>query len=551
MQARTFTYALLLTFVLIAFLGVWAPLAMHIPAWSDESSHMSVGKGLLMTGEPRVFDFDQGKLTEYRYTRALAISYLTKWFYQIGGESILVARLMPLLFTLLTFVVYVWYRRARHKISLEHILIAGVLFFLQSMVLEKSLYVRYYAPLAFLFMISLIMLWEGMQSYAQRKFLRAMGMWVFGAGLLILPTLDTWHIQHIPMFFLAFVLLFFGHNDARRIASLSSIARHPWRVVSFLLGMIIVAPFLTILFNFLLVNVRFGLRRMDVSFSTYWDNAAGLVRYLLAVNVSVLGLRALLRGKWGFDVWLFLTGLLSGFAFGLFNPHGFNFYSRFFYVPVVLIVLGFSGIIASSISRPRLRYTLLGLYVVLNVLLSFTTFYYDRSTIKKAVTWLNANQEQTDVLLTFYSELGLNGGDLLMYKAHPIIEVNQDSAPIDALINLLEEHKQGTVFLLYSHHYQLRDTLYRWTTGTDRDPPNNLFRYLISAHAGGEEVLPAMRGSGLKRYRADELRTVLVDLKHRGFPAPPYRYLSWHYQLLSRVLTSLDIEKPVKAFFGR
>lgn len=551
MQVRTCSRALVLTFVLIVFLGIWAPLAIHIPAWSDESFHMSVGKGLLMTGEPRVFDFDQGKLSEYRYTRALAISYLTKWFYQIGGESILVSRLMPLLFTLLTFVVYVWYRRVRHKITFQHILIAGILFFFQSMVLEKSLYVRYYAPLAFLFMISLIMLWEGMQRYAQRNFFQAMGMWALSASILILPTLDTWHIQHIPMFFLAFALLFFGRKDARRVALFSSIARHPWRVAACVLGIVIIAPFFTILFNFLLVNVRFGLRRMDVSFSTYWDNVAGLVRYLWALNVSVLGLRALFRGRWDFDVWLFLTGILSGFAFGLFNPHSFNFYSRFFYVPVVLTVLGSSGIIISSVVRPRLRYTLLGLYIVLNILLSFTTFYYDRSTIKKAVTWLNANQQQNDVLLTFYSELGLNGGDKLMYKAHPIMAVSQASTSIDALIDLVEEHKEGTVFLLYSHHYQFRDTLYRWTTGTDRDPPNNLFRYLISTHAGGEEVLPGMRGSGLKRYRAEELRTVLINLKHRGFPAPPYRYLSWHYQLLFRVLMSLDIEKPVKAFLGR
>ncbi|MDO8571538.1 MAG: hypothetical protein Q7R79_02575, partial [bacterium] len=87
--------------------------------------------------------------------------------------------------------------------------------------------------------------------------------------------------------------------------------------------------------------------------------------------------------------------------------------------------------------------------------------------------------------------------------------------------------------------------------GTDRAPPNNLFRYLISAHAGGEEVLPGMRGSGLKRYRANELRSALVDLKRDGFPSPPYRYLSWHYQLLFRVFTILDIEKQVKSFFGR
>ena len=138
-----------------------------------------------------------------------------------------------------------------------------------------------------------------------------------------------------------------------------------------------------------------------------------------------------------------------------------------------------------------------------------------------------------------------------MYKTHPIIAVSQDVTSIDALIGLVEGHKQATVFLLYSHHYQFRDTLYRWTTGTDRDPPNNLFRYLISAHAGGEEVLLGMRGSGLKRYRAEELRAALINLKREGFPLPPYRYLSWHYQLLSRVLMSLDIEKPVKAFFGR
>ena len=189
MQVRNSSYALLLTFVLVIFLGVWFPLAKYIPAWSDESSHMSVGKGLLMTGEPVPFDFDQGKLTEYSYTRALAISYLTKWFYQIGGESLLVARLMPLFFTLLTFATYVWYRRARHKISGEHILIAGILFFLQSMVFEKSMYVRYYAPLAFLFMISLIMLWEGMQSYERKRFVRATGMWALSAGFLVLPTL--------------------------------------------------------------------------------------------------------------------------------------------------------------------------------------------------------------------------------------------------------------------------------------------------------------------------------------------------------------------------
>lgn len=140
MQIKSFNKSLLaISVVLFAFVGIWYVLATNLAAWSDEIYHMAAGKGLLLTGRPFSWNFEQGELTDGLYIRGLLISHSVKFAYRILGETILSARFIPLGFTLLTFLLFAGYILKRHKSSLEHICLVGILFSLFTRNLIKKI----------------------------------------------------------------------------------------------------------------------------------------------------------------------------------------------------------------------------------------------------------------------------------------------------------------------------------------------------------------------------------------------------------------------------
>jgi hypothetical protein len=286
--------------------------------------------------------------------------------------------------------------------------------------------------------------------------------------------------------------------------------------------LVITAPLVVVINNYWVANLRIGTRLIGSSFVTYWDNLAGLLRFGWALNVCFLAIFMPLMGKRklerDFGTWLFLVGIVSGLIIGLYNPHTFIFWSRFFYVSVVLAVLGFSGILLKLIPDKGRRYQLLAIYLLLNILLSFSTFYFDRSNIRRPIDWLNHNLGPNDILLVFSPELELHGGKSLVKRAHPL-NPSQDPKDIRRLIALVNRKDVKTVYFLYTaHHEAFREKLYVLTTGDmERQPPADLFRYL-SKRMPGEQVMSGLRGCGLKRYKKEVLVAGLRDLLKNGYP---------------------------------
>ena len=125
---------LLIVGVFMVFLLSWVGLAQYLPGWGDEITHMETGKGLALTGNFTPWSYDEGKLAGNIYTRAMIITYMAKWAYQIAGDSFVAFRSISLIFTLILFLTYVWYMNKRQGLTVEQLALAVVLFFIQSFV---------------------------------------------------------------------------------------------------------------------------------------------------------------------------------------------------------------------------------------------------------------------------------------------------------------------------------------------------------------------------------------------------------------------------------
>lgn len=507
------------------FAAAWYLLAANLTPWSDETTHLAVGKCLLEDGTYRCWDFDAGKVLRgfYKddlYIRAKIVSYLTKIAYQAFGVSALAAKTVPLACTMLLFAVYAVYMRKRHNATPGHLSIAAVFFFAQSLVLEQSMYVRVYAPLALLQLIGLIAYWEGSNSFFEKKVFRASALWAVSLVTLAIPTIDTWQYLQLPIFALAVLLDVAGRSKG----FMERLERNRPRLVRLAIACIILAPCVTITLAALISRFPAGNRVLGFTFFTYWDNIAGLARYLWAINICCIGLagRSAPERSSGlvFGRWLFLTGILSGLLLGLYEPHNCIFYSRFFYASTVFTVLGFAGLIGTLVPDARARNRLIAVYVIANLLLSSAVFYYDRSNIKAPITWLRQHLKSDDVLIVFTSYLGLNGGEMLAERAYEI-SPSRDFNDVRKLMDRIKASPGENVYFLYTDHYENRNVLYAWTTGQDRNPPSDLFRYLKSGLAG-EKVMAGLRGCGLIRYDKTALLAALQGLLVKGYP-PEYK----------------------------
>jgi hypothetical protein len=514
---------LALILIVVLFLGVWYLLASNLTAWSDEIGHMATAKGLMETGTFARWDFDKGENSGGYATRGKIISYLTMVAYRVGGFSFLSSRMVPLIFTLLTFATFALYIKIRQKAGIKEMVLAGIFFLGQSMVLEKSLYVRTYAPLGFLMILTMITLWEGIKKIESKKYTVSAALLIVSLVLIAIPTIDTWQYQQFITIIFAIAVYYSAKNE-----NILNYIRNNKKLLLIMVPLVLItAPLFVVIANLIVARLPIGNRLIGSSFSTYWDNIAGLVRYGWALNICFIGMFIPIFGKkhvdWDFNSWLFLSGILSGLFIGLYDPHNFIFWSRFFYVPVVLTVLGFSGMLSKLIENKNGRNQLIILYLLLNMALSFTTFYYDRSNIRKPITWLNGNLGTQDVLLVFSAELGLHGGEKLTKYAYPI-RPSQDPEDIRKLIKIIDRPNVKDIYFLYTdHHAAFREKLYIMTTGDEwRQPPADPFRYLRSC-VPGKQVMEGLRGCGLIRYKKDVLVADLRNLLKNGYQRPYIR----------------------------
>jgi len=545
--------------IAIGFIASWYWLADSLPAWSDEIAHLATAKGILLTGEPFTVLFDQcARLTDDQYHRGLEISRMTAWSYDLWGESLVAARSIPLIFTMATWLLYVVYTRWRGYSSGKQIFIMTVLFFGQSMVLEKALYVRIYAPLLFFLLLSLIAVWESYNSWSNRKFLWACG-WL-AVALLSLAFTRNWHLIQFAIIGLSVILLWLTAYytpaiDLLRkswawVASLPAGRKYPAIaiLVLFFAGSITLAPRLVDLFGSEIVGLQvsfsFGRGYISPVFLIPWDNIAGLIRFLLVINVLIIYWWKVDRTRQGerdFNSWLLSTGILSGILVAVLMNHNFVFWSRFFYPSVGLVVLGASAKL-SAVPNTYALASVIGIYLVINAAVSASTFHLDRSNIQEGISWLQTNTGQQDAVLTYNAQLSIHGGSDLCDRAFSIngrqeavenpedlenVTIDRDafgylrsgggSDPFiegDALSQFLDDNPDSEVYFLYTDAHRFRNDLYRWTTTKNRKNDHNLFE-LLKNGAVGEDVISGLRGSGLKRIDRTKLTEALAI---RNFP---------------------------------
>lgn len=513
-------YVCLIMAIIALFLCVWFFSARSFSGWGDEITHFGTAKGLAETGQYRMWSFDQGQLSSINYTRGLVITYLSSLSYKIADLSRLAFRVVPLIFVLLTFLTLALYIRLRHHASWKVLAYAAVFFFGQVFVFEQSVYVRVYAPLGWLMVGGLILYWEAYLQFQKRRMILGCVL-LGGSGLtLVLPTLDHWQMGHFAIYFLAICLSF------PQIAGLMIKIDQRFGVK--------VKIFLGICLVFFALFVALGLdyamgywvidakqRLMGRSFVTYWDNLAGITRYILALNVCILGfswvMQDLRKNKTlDFYSWSFLTGIVSGILIGLFNPHNHIFYSRFFYVSILLVAIGFPQmLLRMNFSKNTLQW-ILSIFLVLNMGLFVINVYWERSNIRVPITWLKKNLKQNDLLIVFTTHLELHGGESLIKHAYAI-SPSQEPNNTQQLINRIELSASEDIYYLYTDEYEFRDHLYLWTMGDDRSPPNDLFRYL-KERIPSQTVMPGLRTCGLVKFKKTDLIMSLQELLRDGYP---------------------------------
>ncbi|MFH1428726.1 MAG: hypothetical protein ABIH39_03175, partial [Candidatus Margulisiibacteriota bacterium] len=189
------------------------------------------------------------------------------------------------------------------------------------------------------------------------------------------------------------------------------------------------------------------------------------------------------------------------------------------------------------------------LYILFNVLLSFTTFYYDRSNIKQPIEWLTKNIKQNDILFTFSSELELHGGKELVGKAY-LIFPTRATENIKEVLKIVDKDNIGDIYYIYTHHYQFKNKLYKSTTGINRTPATDLYRYIRDV-IPGEKVISDLRGCGLNKYKKAEMVTGLQKLLKDGYPKPEHKYLSIHFRAVVKVLDVIGGRERIAAYLNK
>ncbi len=549
--------------VLSVFLCAWFWLANYLPAESD-SDQLSESKALYLTGKFGTYDFDTGRLSQGFEGRSLSIKRLISFFYAIhpqGVKELMWFRLIPLFFTLLTFVLIVVYGFFRLRLSFNSLIYMSVFFLAQSMIVEAALYVRYYPALLFCMVAALICYWEGKHFFLEGRKTTSIILFLIGAALLGITIIDHWQLEHIPLMVLAIILSSRKVFDG--VVQFLYVGKR--RLVLIILCLLLFCPFIVIVLDELLSYLIFGNYLMGVIFVTYWDNMMGLLRSAIALGPCLIGMFiAVLKGKdrinFGIGWWLYFTGILTVIFLGLLANHNYIFYSRYFYLPVSLTIIGFAFAFEEVIRSAALKKTVLIVYLLANIFLSFIVFYFERNNMDQAISWLKDNIKEEDLVITYGPILELNGGKWLEDRAYNIANMDNCHGCVNMLNNFLDgkkdqniilakaasnnnelertielaaflnQHPNGKIYYLFSNGGEFRENLYKWTTGEDRTIPDQLIYYL-DERIPHENPFHHLHGVGLDLLDHKALVNGLNELIKKGFPKRD-RPLSIHKRFL-------------------
>jgi hypothetical protein len=519
--------------VVVAFGITWYRISAVTPPWGDEPRNLLVAKSLAITGEPVLWDYSNGLPINIHYTRGMAITYPLVFLYKHGLIQLIWARAVPLAYVLLTLFFWIGYLCYKKQLNATGVALLTIFFLGQPMVFEQSAFVRMYAPLGFVFSIVLVCLWGLKEAWKKRQGWIFAGLAAFCLLGLWVPKADSWQGEHIPLFLLALAML----NSYVWRACVFLIRRPVWALVVFI-ALLWLGPIIVIVINtwipFIVKGFGISISRM---YCTYWDNIGGLIRFFLAVNIMWWGLCWIFRSpdQRNFFSWLYLSGLLGGIFLGLFTPPQHIFFSRYFYLSIIAVTVGFAGMCVEKSPEPWVKRALIAGYLLTSILFTFVNFHFERSNLPEAVRWLKKNMGQKDVLLYYNHFYGLNDGEELAGDhVYPIKDRN-----IDKAIEFVSMPGIEHVYFLMNDNYKFRNILYKKTTGHDRWAVINPIADYLNSDVSGEEVLDSLWGCDLKRFEPQQVAVALTKLKENQLPRMPPWQLNFYQENVLRFMMKI------------
>ncbi|MBF0619469.1 MAG: hypothetical protein HQL19_04820 [Candidatus Omnitrophica bacterium] len=505
--------------IALLFLGIWFWLASSLSPFMDEPEHLGLGQRFA-TEHIKFWEIGRAQDLIIKETgrgpRGLVVTYLCSLACPLNNNTVLLSRLIPLFFVLLTFAAIIVYYRKQKILTASVLLTSTILFFGSFIVLDQALYIRPYALLGAIMMVVFILYWEGLLALRQQRIRNAVWLWLASLMLFSVTIADGWQYQQIPIMALGIGLSLIMF-DQRFLPTIEWLRKH---AVWFWLLILIIAPVFTIIINV----VPIPLKGVPIVrwFATYWDNIISGTRFLLTMNIAILaiGYASDQKKPVSFARWMLITGFFSGIYCTLFNPSNQVIFPRYAYLPALMMLAGFAVILTDLFPKATVRRCLLAIYLLINLMLSVVNFYYERNNIAVAIRWLNTHLTQQDILLSFRPLLEYNHGRPLAPQVYRI-EDTEDVAHVQALITYIEGHADGRIFYLLNDEYQVRDWLYKKTTGVTRDVDSDLYTYLKHRPLA-KKVLPDLRTCGLLEYDRATLLAELKQLAVHGFE-PPFK----------------------------
>ncbi|WP_127717804.1 hypothetical protein [Halobacteriovorax sp. HLS] len=416
------------------------------------------------------------------------------------------------------------------------------LFLFNSIVFEKSFYVRMYAPLAFVTLVIATLSWELKGYFLKRKFGVCATLLVFIVALFKVTMADQWHLLHIPMMALGLGLLLISEETFLKRA----FDKYK-KYILYLVGVAFLVAPLFLLF----VDIFLGSLGMEYVYKRthfgYIDNLLGLARVLLTFNVTIFFTVRILKKhslELGYMEWLLLIGVVSAVCLAIFTPHNHIYFSRFYHTPATFAMLGAGGVL----SRFKRKKLFLVVFISFQIVFSFINLRYDRSNLKSGVQYLNQNLKSNDALLSFNTFLFEMGGEDLVKKAY-FVEPIASQFEADKLIEYLENRVGANVYFFYKDHYGLRRELTRFFIGVDREPVKDLFTFLKHFGKGKEILKEELRGCQLvkidRKMLIKKLRTFEQDL-----PKANQTFLRRTFESLKKYLPPV-ISKKIESLGAR
>ncbi|GEM_PF-2073390 len=526
--------------VLAIFIAVWAWVVVATAPWGDENFHLAAAAGLHYSGKADLWDIDKNKISDLTdnqdYNRGQIITRPTAFLMKISLNNMLLFHIIPLFFSLLTLGFWAWYAGRRMKFGLGAVMLLSIFILGQPIFLEEAAYLRAYSALGLFMSVAVIGLWEAREGFIRKRWAAVMWGGLAVMMAIVVPQLDHWQSQHILAIIFSALLL---HDKVwQRTQKFLS---NPRKVAFVAVPLLLLAPFAVIVIDQMMVGIKMGSRPMPLSFVTYWDNIAGLLRFMLALNVCLIGFKWLAQGlvKRSFWSWLYVSGILSGIFLALFLPLSHIFYSRFFYIHVLLGSIGFLGLFLEKNPQPGLRRAMIAGYLVIGICFSGINFYYDRDNRQDGVVWLKENLKKNDILFAFSPQYMFNNGEELIGRTY-FIGRSADLEKVEEIIRIAQNPGTGRIFFFCADFYQFKNRLYHWTTGGDRifkygDEVNYIY-YAIPS----ESVLRNPRGFDIRIYDAAVLAEGLKTLREEGFAEriPP---VSMHKKLIKGAFGAFNL----------